>query len=48
MRTDDHPVAGGEAPASSLAHRFTAALAAKDAMISHRTVAARARTATGL
>jgi len=31
MRTDDHPVAGGEAPASSLAHRFTAALAAKDA-----------------
>jgi hypothetical protein len=31
MRTDDHPAAGGEAPASSLAHRFTAALAAKDA-----------------
>jgi hypothetical protein len=31
MRTDDHPAAGGEASASSLAYRFTAALAAKDA-----------------
>jgi hypothetical protein len=31
MRTGHHPTAGGEAPANSLAHRFTAALAAKDA-----------------
>jgi hypothetical protein len=30
MRTDDHPAVNGEASASSLAHRFTAALAAKD------------------
>ncbi len=31
MRTDDHPAVHGEASASGLAHRFTAALAAKDA-----------------
>ena len=31
MRTDDHPAVNGEASASGLAHRFTAALAAKDA-----------------
>jgi hypothetical protein len=32
MRTDDHPAADGEADASGLAHRFTAALAARDAI----------------
>jgi hypothetical protein len=32
MRTDDHPVVSGEAPASDLALRFTAALAARDAV----------------
>jgi hypothetical protein len=31
MRTDDHPVVSGEAPASDLALRLVAALAAKDA-----------------
>lgn len=31
MRTEDHPAVSGEAPASGLAHRFTAALAARDA-----------------
>ena len=31
MRTDDHPAVNGEASASGLVHRFTAALAAKDA-----------------
>jgi hypothetical protein len=31
MRTEDHPVVNGAAPASDLAHRFTTALAAKDA-----------------
>jgi hypothetical protein len=31
MRTDDHPAVNGEASASGLAHRFTAALAARDA-----------------
>jgi len=32
MRTDDHPAVDGEAPASDLARRFTAALAARDAV----------------
>jgi hypothetical protein len=31
MRTEDHPAVNGAVPASDLAHRFTAALAAKDA-----------------
>ena len=31
MRTDDHPAVNREASASDLAHRFTAALAARDA-----------------
>ena len=31
MRTDDHPPVSGATPASGLAHRFAAALAAKDA-----------------
>jgi len=31
MRTDDHPAVDGKAPASDLARRFTAALAARDA-----------------
>jgi hypothetical protein len=31
MRTDDHPAVVGAAPASDLARRFTAALAARDA-----------------
>jgi hypothetical protein len=31
MRTEDHPAVSGEASASGLAHRFTAALAARDA-----------------
>jgi hypothetical protein len=31
MRTEDHPAVNGEASASDLAHRFTAALAARDA-----------------
>jgi hypothetical protein len=31
MRTEDHPAVCGELPASGLAHRFTAALAARDA-----------------
>jgi hypothetical protein len=31
MRTEDHPVVNREASGSDLAHRFTAALAAKDA-----------------
>jgi hypothetical protein len=31
MRTDDHPAVHGASPASGLAHRFVAALAAKDA-----------------
>jgi len=31
MRTEDHPAADGEASASDLAHRFTAALAARNA-----------------
>ena len=31
MRTDDHPAVDGKAPASDLAHRFTAALATRDA-----------------
>ena len=31
MRTDDHPAVNEATPASSLAHRFAAALAAKDA-----------------
>ncbi len=31
MRTDDHPAVNGQASASGLAHRFTAALATKDA-----------------
>ena len=32
MRTEDHPAASGEVTASDLAHRFTAALAARDAV----------------
>jgi hypothetical protein len=32
VRTEDHPVAASEAPARGLAHRFTAALAARDAV----------------
>jgi hypothetical protein len=32
MRTEDHPPVSDEAPASDLAHRFTAALAARDAI----------------
>jgi hypothetical protein len=31
MRTDDHPAVNREVPASDLAHRFAAALAARDA-----------------
>ena len=31
MRTEDHPAVNGQASASSLAHQFTAALAARDA-----------------
>lgn len=31
MRTEDHPAVSGEVSASDLAHRFTAALAARDA-----------------
>jgi hypothetical protein len=31
MRTDDHPAVNGETSESDLAHRFTAALAARDA-----------------
>ena len=31
MRTEDHPAASGEVTASDVAHRFTAALAARDA-----------------
>lgn len=31
MRTDDHPAVNGAASASGLAHRFTSALAARDA-----------------
>jgi hypothetical protein len=31
MRTEDHPAVNGAASASDLAHRFTAALAARDA-----------------
>jgi hypothetical protein len=31
MRTEDHPAENGQATASNLAHRFTAALAARDA-----------------
>ncbi len=31
MRTEDHPVVSGAALASDLAHRFAAALAARDA-----------------
>jgi hypothetical protein len=32
MRTEDHPAVDGEVSASDLAHRFTAALAARDAI----------------
>ena len=32
MRTEDHPAASGEVTASDVAHRFTAALAARDAV----------------